>query len=236
MIRNILFDMDGTLLPVDDTVFTGVYFSALAEAFAPLGYEPKQFIDTIWEGVRAMVKNDGSRPNDAVFWDTFCARFGEQSRANIPLFENFYRTDFIKTKRVCGYTPEAERTVRAVKEKARCVLATNPVFPLIAQERRVRWAGISPEEFEYITSYENSSFCKPNPAYFVEILQKLGMKAEETLMIGNDAGEDTAAEQAGIEVFLLTPCLINRVNRDLSLYPHGDYSDLRNFLREKDIL
>lgn len=38
----------------------------------------------------------------------------------------------------------------------------------------------------------------------------LAMKEEETVMIGNDVGEDMVAAQLGMKVFLLTDCLINK--------------------------
>ena len=90
------------------------------------------------------------------------------------------------------------------------MLATNPFFPAIATHKRVRWAGLEPEEFAFITTYENSSYCKPNLEYFRQLLDALGLQPEECVMVGNDALEDTAAAQLGIPVFLLTDCLLNK--------------------------
>ena len=60
MIDTILFDLDGTLLPMDQDAFTEYYFKLLAGKMAPLGYEPKQLIAAVWDGTKAMVKNDGT--------------------------------------------------------------------------------------------------------------------------------------------------------------------------------
>ena len=49
-------------------------------------------------------------------------------------------------------------------------------------------------------------------------------------MVGNDVGEDMIAEKLGMKVFLLTDCLINKANVDISVYPHGSFDDLKNFL------
>ena len=38
------------------------------------------------------------------------------------------------------------------------------------------------------------------------------------------------AEKLGIRVFLLTDCMINKANADISVYPHGSFDDLKNFL------
>ena len=61
--KTVLFDLDGTLLPMDQDVFIRAYFGGLAQKLAPLGYEPKQLLDAVWAGTGAMVKNDGSRTN-----------------------------------------------------------------------------------------------------------------------------------------------------------------------------
>ena len=110
------------------------------------------------------------------------------------------------------------------------VLATNPIFPRIATENRIRWAGLGPDDFALITTYENSTYCKPNPAYYREILEKLGRKAEECLMVGNDVVEDGAAQRLGIPVFFLTPCLINPQGKDISAIPHGGFDELAAYL------
>ena len=45
-------------------------------------------------------------------------------------------------------------------------------------------------------------------------------------MVGNDVGEDMVAENLGMQVFLLTDCLINKKSADLSRYPHGGFPEL----------
>ena len=112
----------------------------------------------------------------------------------------------------------------------RVILATNPIFPAIATESRIRWAGLAPEDFELYTTYEYACHCKPNPDYYRDILSGMALEASECLMVGNDATEDTAAELAGIQVFLLTDCLINRENKDLSHWPHGGFDELEKFI------
>ena len=81
-----------------------------------------------------------------------------------------------------------------------------------------------------MTTYENSSHCKPNPDYYREILDRIGAKPEDCLMVGNDALEDMIAEKVGMQVFLLTDCLINKHNADLSAYPQGGFSQLMEFV------
>ena len=233
MIKAVLFDLDGTLLPMDQDIFTKAYFQGIAAKLAPRGYEPKALIDAIWRGTMTMIANNGSQTNEAAFWQTFCAIFGEQARADEPHFAEFYHTDFQKVREVCGFDARAAEIVRWLKaEGVRVALATNPIFPSIATESRIRWAGLEPEDFELYTTYENIGFCKPNLAYYEEVLARLGLKAEECVMVGNDVGDDMPAAALGMQVFLLTDCLINRKNADLSAYTQGNFDDLRDFLRE----
>ena len=108
----------------------------------------------------------------------------------------------------------------------RIILATNPLFPAVATHTRIRLGGMDPSDFEYITAYENSSHCKPNPDYFRELLEKLGLTPDECVMIGNDTKDDFAAHALGIPVFLHTECLIDQAGVDLNEYPHGDVDAL----------
>lgn len=230
-ITTVLFDLDGTLLPMDQDVFVKDYFGRIAAKVAPAGYAPKQLIDTIWRGTAAMVSNDGSKTNEEAFWNYAVSVYGDQFLRDKYLFDEFYETEFDKIKAVCGYHPAAAEIVHSLKEKGvRVALATNPIFPARATQWRIQWAGLQPEDFELYTAYENSSFCKPNPAYFQDIMARLNVKPEECLMVGNDVGEDMIAQQLGMKVFLLTDCMINKTNADISVYPHGSFDDLKNFL------
>lgn len=229
--KAILFDLDGTLLPMDQDVFVKAYFGGLAQRLAPYGYEAKALIKGIRAGTEAMVRNDGSRSNEARFWECFCGIFGEKAMADEPVFEDFYRNEFQKIQGVCGFDPRAGQTIAALKEQGyRLILATNPIFPAIATQSRARWAGLNLADFELVTTYDNSSFCKPNPDYYRQILEKQGLAPEECLMVGNDATEDLAAAKLGMKVFLLTDCLINKKQTDISQVPHGSFPELMAYI------
>jgi FMN phosphatase YigB (HAD superfamily) len=124
--------------------------------------------------------------------------------------------------------------VTKLKEKGyRVVLATNPLFPSIATESRIKWAGLEPSDFELFTTYENYHYCKPNPKYYFEILEKLGVEPKDCMMIGNDVTEDMMTKDFGMQVFLLTGSLINKENKDISEYPNGDFCDLVTYIDEQ---
>ena len=121
--------------------------------------------------------------------------------------------------------------MRAIKESGRRVaLATNPIFPAVATENRVRWTGLDVSEFELYTTYENCRHCKPNLDYYRDILDKLDLRPEDCLMVGNDVEEDMVAQALGMQVFLITACLINKGGKDIGAYPHGSFEDLIRFV------
>lgn len=232
MITTILFDLDGTLLPMDQDIFIRAYMGGLAAKMAPYGYEPQKLIKSIWKGTGAMTTNDGALRNDALFWQVFSHTYGKDCRKDEPIFEEFYRVEFQKVKESCGFDPRAAETVCRLKEMGfSLVLATNPLFPAIATHSRVRWAGLEPEQFQWITTYENSFHCKPNPDYYRDILDIMHVSAEECLMVGNDVTEDLVAETLGMKVFLLTDCMINRDNREIDHCPHGSFPELMEYIR-----
>ena len=233
-LRCVLFDLDGTLLPMDQEEFTKAYFHLLAKKLAPRGYEPKALVDAIWAGTAAMVKNDGQCSNEEAFWQRFTQIYGPKVQADKPVFEEFYANEFQNARTACGFNPRAAETVAAIRSMGyRVALATNPIFPSVATESRIRWAGLKPEDFELYTTYENSTHCKPNPAYFLDIAESLHLAPESCLMVGNDALEDTAAAQVGMKVFLLTDCLINKDGRDISAYPQGSFEQLLEYVKKE---
>lgn len=231
-IKAILFDLDGTLLPMDLDEFIKAYFGTLSKKLEPLGFEPNKLFDSLWAGIKAMYSNDGSCLNEKRFWDKFVEIYGEGIKDNIYDFEEYYKNDFDKVKDSCGFDKKAKWLIDELKKLGyRLTLATNPLFPSIATHKRTNWAGLEVGDFEIITTYENSSFCKPNTKYYEEILNKMNVKPEECLMVGNDVNEDMVASKLGIKVFLLPKCLINKDNKDISSFPQGDFEDLLNYVK-----
>jgi len=227
----ILFDLDGTLLPMDQDLFVKTYFGLLAKKLALYGYEPDKLISSVWAGTGAMIKNDGKISNEDKFWEVFSSTYGADCKKDIALFDAFYRNEFSGVKDVCGFNPLAAEAVHAIKSKGfRIALATNPLFPQIATANRIRWAGLEPEDFEFFTTYEESRYCKPNINYYLDVVEKLGVSPKECLMVGNDVSEDMIVTTIGMKVFLLTDCLINKEQKELSEYPNGSFTELIEYV------
>lgn len=232
-ITTVLFDLDGTLLPMDQDVFIKTYFQKLAAKMAPLGYEPAPLMDAVWGGTAAMIQNNGARSNEEVFWDFFRGIYGERAQNDRAAFEEFYRVEFQEARSSCGFNPAAAGIVEYCRQNdLRVILATNPLFPSVATESRIRWAGMEPSDFSHYTTYENSRYCKPNPEYYRQILHSFGLSPEECLMVGNDVDDDMIAGTLGMRVFLLTDCLVNTSTKDISPYPQGDFTALKDYLYE----
>ena len=233
MLKAVLFDLDGTLLPMDQKIFTKAYFGRLIRRICPLGYTPETFLTAMQAGIDAMVENDGSRANESAFWEAFAAVCGESVLEHLPIFERFYEEEFDEIAGSCGHSPKAAETVRALTARGiRVALATNPLFPRIATQKRIRWAGLEPEDFEFYTTYEDIGYCKPNPDYYRAVLRRAGLDAADCLMVGNDVAEDmTAGAQAGLRGFLLTDCLINTPGADVNDYPHGGFDELNEYIK-----
>ena len=230
-IKAVLFDLDGTLLPMDQDTFIKAYLGGMAKKLAPHGYNPDELVKAVYTGMKAMTTNDGSNTNEVAFWNAFTGILGEKVREDIPIFDDFYRNEFQEVKNICGFLPEAAQTVRKLREMGyRVALATTPMFPSIATESRIRWAGLELEDFEIFTTYEDYHYCKPNLNYYRELIEKMGLQPEECLMVGNDVGEDMITEELGLKVFLLPADLINKVGKDISQYSQGDLTDLLKFI------
>ena len=232
VIKAVLFDLDGTLLPMDNDYFVKTYLKLLAAKMAGHGYDPNELVSGIWKGTGAMIKNDGSVTNETAFWNAFDNLFSRDTRKDEPLFDEFYKNEFQSAKSVCGFEPMAKTVIDEIKNMGyKTALATNPVFPAIATRSRIMWAGLSPEDFEFFTTYENSSFCKPNLQYYLDAAQRLSCEPSQCLMVGNDVDDDMVAENVGMKTFLLTDNLINRKNADISRYERGSFSDLLKYIK-----
>ena len=230
--KAVLFDLDGTLLPMNQDNFIRKYFGEISKFLAVNGgYEPKQFMDSMGRGIGAMMKNDGSATNEDAFFSTFGALTGFDISDKKDVFDEFYKNEFQAVSAACWKNPIIPEIISKLKDDGyRIAVATNPLFPLIANKYRLQWAGLDIDDFEYCTSYETSRYCKPNLKYYEAILSHLSVRAEDCLMVGNDVREDMIARELGIEVFLVTDCIINSENRDINDFPHGSWNDFLKFI------
>jgi len=229
-----MFDLDGTLVNISQKAFIDTYFKLLLKVFHGLGMDADLAGATVWEGTKAMALNDGTTVNANRFWQVFSKRMqltDEQTGVIEEACDSFYSNEFNAVKSVMKPSDIPARLVRELANKGySLVLATNPMFPLCALESRLGWIGLRAKDFQLVTHYYNSTFCKPNPGYYQEIYGIINKTPEQCLMIGNNPAEDMVAGDLGSETFLVTDCLENESDIDISGYRHGSLAELEGYL------
>ncbi|MDT8337205.1 MAG: HAD family hydrolase [Candidatus Izemoplasmatales bacterium] len=235
MPKNYLFDLDGTLLPLDEEAFIKKYFGLLGNKFAELGLNPETMIKRLWLGTKTMIENTGQNTNEDVFWEVFYPENSDHETLKKAL-EQFYQNEFDDVKSTTRPSEASKKIIEILKNRGKTiVLATNPIFPLVATKKRIKWAKLDRNDFLYITTYENSNFAKPSLSYYEMIIKRLNLDPDETIMIGNDAIEDMVPKRLGIRTFLVTDCLNNKNNIDINQFEHGTLQELLEKI-EKDLI
>ncbi|NLK01356.1 MAG: HAD family hydrolase [Clostridia bacterium] len=235
MIKAVLFDLDGTLLPIDTDEFLQQYMAALGKKVSHI-MDTEDFIKQLLESTMEMIMDDNmEHKNHEVFWKHFTDKLGEKTVELTPLIEDFYHRDFPKLGE--GIQPRriAAELIEVVKnKKLKLVLATNAVFPRTAIEERIRWASIDPGDFDLITTYENMHYCKPHLGYYREIANKIHVQPQHCLMVGNDIKEDMIAGELGMKTFLLEDYIIGSIDdKEGAKYIHhrGNLNQLHSHLK-----
>ena len=233
----VLFDLDGTLLSLNQDEFINEYFNLLANKMSNYGYNKNELIKAVWHGTKAMVNNNGTKTNEEAFWNDFKNIYGDKVIKDINIFNNFYTNDFNELSKYCSKNDDAIDLVKYLKQNNyRVLLLTNPIFPKVATISRMRWAGFAEDDFEIYTTYENIGFAKPNINYYTHILDKTKLNPNECLMVGNDVDEDMIVKSIGVDVFLITDNLVNRQNIDISQFNNGSFLDLKKYILSKEKL
>nr|WP_319473240.1 HAD family hydrolase [uncultured Sphaerochaeta sp.] len=232
-INTILFDLDGTLLPLDQDQFIQDYFSRFVIKGQELGYSSELLLAALQRGITAMVLNDGSLTNKEWFDRVFEEVSGIAAAEFNERFAPFYEHEFDLLRKHASPSSLAREIVQEVKRKGyTVVLATNPLFPWQGTNARLGWANLDSSQFSLVTTYEDFHYAKPNLGYYRQILQTLGKEASSCLMVGNDVEEDMVARELGMEAYLVTDYLINNKNKDIASYRTGSLEDLATFFKE----
>ena len=225
--KAIFFDLDGTLLPLDEKLFVDIYFTELSKVFSEYNIESNKLVEAIWTATHEIIKNDGKRTNEEAFWEKFKSIINIDLSNVKEVFEKFYANEFFtKLKKCSTENSLAKVAVELAKKNGRkVVLATNPVFPIDALVR-LKWTGLDIDDFDYVTHYSNSSFSKPNPKYYLDLCKKLNVEPKDCLMIGNDERQDIfAASSAGMNCYLVTDYLYTYPECEVNC-EKGSFKDL----------
>lgn len=231
--NTILFDLDGTLLPMDMDIFEKEYFKRLCfklKNFLPPEHTVKFVLDATFDMIR---NSDFNRTNKQVFMEKFTEYSKIKYEVVESIIDDFYKNEY---KTIGEHFKSQEHIVKSIdilKEKGYdLVVATNAIFPKEAIIERLRWAGLDERDFIFITSFEVMHYCKPNIKYYEEILGIINKKPQECLMVGNDVEEDLIASKIGVKTFLIKDNILNKKNIKYFADFEGNYMDFYNFVMD----
>ena len=212
MIKAVLLDLDDTLLRLDARPFVERYLVGLADliitAYPALAGASLPVDKAIKRATRATIGNlDPTRTNAQVFLEVVTELLDLPVDEILALFGTFYDGAYLRLSDMAHPIPTAGPLVaRLLDMDLAVVIATNPVFPLKAVVQRLAWAGLDKPRRPYavITSADTMHFTKPNPHFYEETLARVGVEADEALMVGDDFANDILpAAQAGLNTFLI---------------------------------
>lgn len=186
-LRAVLFDLDDTLLENDMAVFGPAYLDLFARQCAHLA--PREaLLRAMDKSIAGLLRHDDPNvTNEASFWAAFLQESGLAEAELRPSVERFSAADVPLLQRLTRPRPGAREVVRQVRTRGwRVILATNPMFPTAVTMQRIAWAGLEAEDFDLVTTLENSHACKPNPSYFRALLNFAGVRPPEALFVGDD--------------------------------------------------
>jgi FMN phosphatase YigB (HAD superfamily) len=234
MTLTLLLDLDDTLLNTNLSAFIPAYFQALSKELAP-HVAPDIMVRALLSGTHLMNESDDfSRPLQEVFDSVFFPQLNVSRNEIETAIDNFYDTIFPTLGGLTSQISDAKVFVNWATAKGyRIAIATDPLFPRKATFHRLRWAGFDPQQFELISTYEQFHFTKTHPAYYAEILGRMGWPEGPVLMVGNDLERDIApAKKLGLATFHVDVESAASLGKDAE--PRGSLSDLIGWLDSVD--
>ncbi len=235
-INTIMFDLDGTLLSIDMKEFEQIFYKSLSKFFRDI-VSAEDFMKIIYGSMKTVIENREKRTNEDVLMEALKERVLDDFPLYEKKFDEYYSSDFSLIKEAVTIRPEITEATDLLKEKGyELVIATNPIFPKIANEQRIAWSGVNRDHFSYVSYLELNHYTKPNVAYYEEILESIKKQPEECMMVGNDVLEDMAAKKIGITTYLITDHLLNRHDIEVVADHQGDYTDFLTFAKEMPYL
>ena len=202
----LLVDLDNTLLVNEMADFLPVYLNSLSKNFPRWSRE--EFVKLLMAATQVMIRKDLPEFTlEQAFDQVFYPSLGVEKASMVSDLYRFYMNEFGDLGYLTQPRPEAVELIRqAFSENWDVVVATNPIFPKIAIQKRLSWAGFSESTpFKLITSFEDFHFSKPHPAYYAEILALLGCPDQPAVMVGDSLEDDLLpASKLGISGYLVT--------------------------------
>ena len=130
MYKNYLFDLDGTLLPMDMKYFVELFLAAYCKKMVPITkIHADTLTDAIWTGVGNTARSDGNCLNSDIFWRSMNRVCHRDMRPFSDVIDNFYRTEFDAARAATKLQPLSRTCVEYIKAHGgKLIVATNPIF------------------------------------------------------------------------------------------------------------
>lgn len=226
-VQAIFFDLDGTLVDVDMQLFVAGYLRRLTEQMSAQ-FDPARAARVLHQAVAAMFANtDAEKTLEDILYEVLYVELAMSAQEYRQSLERFCREGLDSlSPLVKGHPLSSQLIDLSLMRGWKVVLATNPIFPRVVVDARLKWGNLDRDAFHHVTSYETAHFCKPSPAFFEELLESMEVPAEACLMVGNDVLHDLSASQVGIRTCLLTPWCIKRPGVSFQADWQGSHEEL----------
>ena len=187
MIRNAFFDLDGTLVDTVEGIAKALN-EALAVSGVSISYSRSEVISMIGRGadtlLRKALKEKGN--DDSLF--------AIAKRNYLPLYEKY---QIAGSRPFSGMKGTLEELLR---RGVRLFVYTNKPQKLARELLEYHF----PPLFDEIDGQIETRAVKPNPAPIFEMMERHGLKKEESIYIGDSIVDSETAKAAGLPLILCT--------------------------------
>jgi FMN phosphatase YigB (HAD superfamily) len=234
MTLTLLLDLDDTLLNTNLEVFVPAYFQALGRHLSDR-VSPDIMLRALVSGMNVMnTSEDPARTLMDAFDSAFYQKLGIPKNELVGALDYFYDNVF---PTLSSHTTQIDEAASLIEWALSCgyrvAIATDPLFPRKATYHRIRWSGIDPERVELFSTYEHFHFTKTHPAYYAEVLGRLGWPDGPVLMVGNDVERDLApAHKLGLATYFVETATAPGPGFEAG---RGQLADLRPWLESTDL-
>ena len=210
MIKAVLLDLDDTLITTDTDVFTAEYLNQLGAYTASLSPKSNMASEIMQSYGTALSMYAPEQTLVERFASVLSQRIEADPNVILDVTERYYIEQYDDlVAQFIASRPVVQNLLTELASRAlTIVIATNPGLPRIAIDKRMRGGGLNPNDdrINSITSIETMAFGKPQPEYYLEIIQRLGIEPWEAIMVGDDIVNDIApAESVGLHTYLVLP-------------------------------
>ena len=208
MLKAVLLDLDNTLILFDELEYYNAFFQKLNDFFSD-EFTQDELKERVVNGTMALRHNNGEKNNLKCFLEVFARGFEEKRAELWERFLVFYRKSYDDIKVAVAVPDGLHDGIGRLRQTGlKLVIASNPIFPMIAQKKRMQWGNLDPEGFDLFTDIENMSYVKPTIDYYCQACKMVGERPEACLMVGNDPVNDMAAAGAGLRTYRTTDAAV----------------------------